>query len=107
MRIPYPRNFIWQWRTRHDPDCLRALMSRYWRSLLMISAIVGVLSASVAVWMVFTPLRLPAPSASLGQDATEALSREQLRGTLDLFDQKKLQHEKAKTTPPSISDPAN
>jgi len=97
---------MWQWKTRHDPDCLRALMFRFWKMLLITCAVVGVVSIGIALWTIFVPLRLPTPSAPVGQDATEALSREQLRTVLDLFTQKKLEHANRRAAPANIADPA-
>lgn len=82
-------------------------MLRYWRALLVLCAMIGMLSLCFAAWTIIMPFRLPPPQAPVGQDGAETLSREQLQTVLDLFEQKRLRHEKAKAEHPSIGDPSS
>lgn len=97
---------MWQWHARHDPGCERALMERYWDLLLSLCGIVLISAVAFALWSIVSPWEPEANPAAVSQDSVDTLRREQIQAVLDLYEQRKLQFEKAKSEPVRVADPA-
>jgi hypothetical protein len=106
MKLSYLSDVKWEWNTRHDPGCFRALMERYWNTLLVTCGGVVFLSVAFAAWTALVPLSAPEPVGEIGKDTTETLSREQMKATLELFKGRKDRYDERKVQPTNIVDPA-
>jgi hypothetical protein len=107
MKLPYIDDIKWEWNMRHDPDCTRALMYRYWHTLLIVCGVVLVTSLLFVVWTVFVPLGTLAITADVAvKGRVETVSRERVRATLDSFEQRALYFEQVSNNPPSVEDPS-
>jgi hypothetical protein len=91
---------------RNNPDCLRTLMTRFWRALLFMCAAAAIFSITFVLWTLVIPLEVPASDKESGTVAVETISRERLRAVLDTFEQRDLRYQKLRSAPPKIDDPS-
>ena len=104
--MKYFKNFLYEWRMRQDPDCRRAFMLRFWNTLLLFGTVVVAFSMAFVLWSVFVPLSITPLEGGEARDAAETISRERLREVLSVFEQRELNHQKLRATPPRVSDPS-
>ena len=108
MKIPFLilNSVMWKWYMRHDPGCMRELMSRYWNVLLFLCGVTILLSVVFALWSIVSPWTPTTDAAPISRDNPDTLRREQMQLVIDLYGQRKLQHDKVKNAPPTITDPS-
>ncbi|MBI2048565.1 MAG: hypothetical protein HYT30_01420 [Parcubacteria group bacterium] len=96
-----------EWHTRHDPGCFRALAVRFWKIVLVACMSVAALSLGFVAWsMLGSVAGIEAPTPRVGKDSTEALSREQIRSTLELYEKRAVDFEAKKSAAQKIPDPS-
>ena len=106
MKIPFLNSVMWEWHTRHNPGCERALMTRYWKMLLVICGLVLASAIAFALWSISSPWEPATNEPPISQDNPDTLRREQIRSVIDLYDARKTQFDHVKVTPPRVADPS-
>jgi len=104
MQLKDILNTVYYWKNRHDPECANALSTLVWWCLLFLTLLFLTGAILYSIWMLSGSRSMIEAEETVGQ--SETLSRESLKNTLELFEQRKKRFQFVGSNPPRIPDPS-
>jgi hypothetical protein len=92
-------------RNRQDPECIHALAEVIWHALLVVGVAVAFMFLAFGGW-ILVQAHQTVSNAQTPELSIEVLSRQDLRGALEIMDQRQLRYDILRENPPEIVDPS-